>query len=131
MAKYNINTPAETFLRDMRKDKTITCTSVITHCEQFNQSLSPNYTVMDIAKGKLESSWAVGCLSRFGKDLATEIRQVIISQIIGEMMAFQTYIAYKWLTDEEDKLLEEKFKGKLPTAEAELAKGIVTRAKWQ
>jgi len=128
MEKYNINTPAEVFLQDMRKDKTITCQAVIDHCEQFKSS---HYTVMDMAQSKLEDSWTVGCLSRFGQSLSPEVRHPIISQITDTMTAFTLYITLAWLTDEEDKLLEEKFKSKLPTAENELEKGIVTRAKWQ
>ena len=49
--------------------------------------------------------------------------------ITDPMMAFQLYLRAGWLKDEEDKLLEAKFKGKLPTAEAELANGIVKRMK--
>lgn len=68
----------------------------------------------------------------FGEEIDPSLRKKIFaSSVKDSMTAFQVYLRCRWLTDEEDKLLEAMFKGKLPTAETELEKGIVTRAKWQ
>jgi hypothetical protein len=68
-------------------------------------------------------------LVHFGEETSPELRKVMLATIKDPMMAFRVYLDYSWLIDEEDKLLEEKFKGKLPTAENELATGVVKRAK--
>jgi len=69
-------------------------------------------------------------LLKLGRDAPPELRDILIEKVRDPMIAFTLYLRLEWLTDEEDKLLEEKFKGKLPTAEKELADHIVTRAKY-
>jgi hypothetical protein len=76
-----------------------------------------------------DPAWGIWLLQKFGAEIDIAIRKRLIIAIKNPMMAFQVYLKFAWLTGEEDKLLEDKFKGKLPTAEAELEKGIVTRAK--
>ena len=39
------------------------------------------------------------------------------------------YLNVAWLTDEEDVLLEAKFKGKKPSLEKDLEDGVIKRAK--
>jgi len=75
--------------------------------------------------------WGIWLLVKFGAEIDLPLRKKVIDAVKDAMTAFGLYLTLNWLTDEEDKLLEEKFKGKLPTAENELEKGIVTRAKWQ
>jgi len=76
-----------------------------------------------------EQSWAVWYLMVLGEKSNTVIRKRMIEHIHDPMMAFQSYLQLHWLTDEEDKLLEAKFKDRLPTAEAELANGIVKKVR--
>lgn len=69
-------------------------------------------------------------LYTFGEEIEPTLREKILtSSVKDSMLAFQIYIKCAWLTEKEDKLLEGMFKGKLPTAENELATGIVKRAK--
>ena len=78
-----------------------------------------------------DPSWGAWLIITYGTDIDIVIRKRFITAIKDPMTAFNIYLTLPWLTDDEDRLLGEKFKGKLPTAEAELEKGIVTRAKWQ
>jgi len=80
---------------------------------------------------KAHQGWGVWALRLFGKQIGLRVREKLITKIHDSMMAFMLYIKAAWLTDEEDKLLEAKFKGKLPRAEKELAQGIVKRKKWR
>jgi hypothetical protein len=73
--------------------------------------------------------WELWYLHYFGEQTEVNCRMKGLRLIKDPVMAFRIYRTYPWLSDEEDKLLEEKFKGKLPTAENELATGIVKRAK--
>jgi len=77
-----------------------------------------------------DQSWAMWLLVKVGKVSNLELRKKLIDRIRDPMMAFSLYLRTDWLTDEEDRLLEAKFKGKLPRAEAELSQGIVKRKKW-
>jgi len=85
-------------------------------------------TALDMVNHTLDKD-APWTLLKLGRDAPPELRDILITKVKDPMVAFSLYLRLEWLTDEEDKLLEEKFKGKLPTAEAELKKGIVTRAK--
>jgi hypothetical protein len=76
-----------------------------------------------------EQVWAAWVLAKIGEIADATIIKAHIDKITDPMMAFSLYLELSWLSDEEDKLLEAKFKGKLPTAESELAQGIVKRAK--
>lgn len=78
---------------------------------------------------EVDQSWATWYMVRLGQETNLDIRKKFIEKISDLMMAFTLYLRADWLTDEEDKLLEAKFKGKLPTAEAELVKGVVKRKK--
>ena len=86
-------------------------------------------TARDLAENIKDQSWAYWDLHVLGAITDSEVRKILIGKIEDPMIAFNLYLSLPWLTDEEDKLLEEKFKGKLPTAEKELADGIVKRAK--
>jgi hypothetical protein len=126
---FTATTQAEVFLKAMRADKTITCQDVKDYCEGFSSKVSTGFTIRDIAAGKLEFRWIHGCLARFGQSLSSEVRQLMIKQIDEPMFAFCCYRQFAFWTDTEDRILESIFKGKLPTAEKELADGVVTRAK--
>ena len=83
----------------------------------------------DLFSPDYEPSWGMWLLHNFGTELNVSIRKRLINSIKDEMMAFSAYLTFGWLTDEEDLLLEAKFKGQLPPAEGELEQGIVTRTK--
>ena len=75
------------------------------------------------------SAWTVWALKKIGEKYSQADRLHELAKIQDPMTAFQLYITLPWLTDKDDELLLSKFQGKLPTAEAELAQGIVKRAK--
>jgi len=74
-------------------------------------------------------AWTVFTLMAIGQKYSQKDRLHVLGQIQDPMTAFHLYIKLPWLTDQDDKLLLSKFEGKLPTAEAELAQGIVKRKK--
>jgi len=86
-------------------------------------------TIKDMVDETPDQSWATWYLVVLGRENDVKLRKAMIAHIKDPMMAFSLYLRLAWLTDEEDKLLEVKFRGKLPTAEAELANGIVKREK--
>ncbi len=96
--------------------------------EHYNKFAGGN--LLEMVESTQEESWAVWYLAVLGKNNDTILRKKMMLKITSPMVAFVCYIRFAWLTDEEDKLLEDKFKGKLPTAEKELQDGIVQRAKW-
>lgn len=84
---------------------------------------------ISIKKGTKEmQSHAIGTLRIYYDYFDDEIRKDLIAAVINPMAAFQLYLNLN-LTDEDDNLLEAKFKGKLPQAEKELVEGIVVRVK--
>jgi len=76
-----------------------------------------------------DPAWTVFAFKAIGQKYSQEDRLHVLGQIKDVMTAFTLYTEITWLTDQDDELLLSKFKGKLPTAEAELAKGIVKRKK--
>jgi len=75
------------------------------------------------------SSWTIWALKKIGDKYSQEDRLHEMAKITDAATAFHLYITLPWLTDKDDELLLSKFQGKLPTAEDELAKGIVKRKK--
>jgi len=74
-------------------------------------------------------SWTAWAITTIGEQYSQEDRLHELAKIQDPMTAFRLYIDLPWLTDKDDELLLSKFQGKLPTAEAELAQGIVKRKK--
>ncbi|GAI94511.1 unnamed protein product [marine sediment metagenome] len=81
------------------------------------------------SRGEYDPAWGVWLLKLFGEEIDLKERLKVIAPIKDSMTAFNLYLDLSWLTDKESKLLESKFKGKLPTAERELRDGIVKRSK--
>ena len=127
--KYNPDTPAEELIKALGKAGLGNCSG--NPIQLFRQTGAK--TVMDMALTSPELArwqrWADWNLSVLGGETATEVRKVLIAKITDPMIAFRLYLKADWLTDEEDRLLGEKFKGKLPTAEKELKDGMVKRQK--
>lgn len=129
MSKYDENTPFSKLVTDYALKQT---TAVCVAAQDWNKQ-HLGETLGEMAglstRADYDPAWGIWLLQKFGAEIDVAIRKRLIIAIKDLMTAFRVYITYSWLTDEEDKLLEEKFKGKLPTAEAELANGIVKRAK--
>lgn len=127
--KYMPDTPASYVIRELRKPLARNCKASTSYIDTV--AMAKCKTCMDLALAVPNEHAVVLDLHWHGALTHPDIRRVLIGKIQDPMRAFQAYLTFDWLTDEEDKLLEEKFKGKLPTAEKELESGIVTRAKWQ
>ena len=76
-----------------------------------------------------KEGWVIGVLEAYGTEMSLEVREILLNRVEHPMSAFMLYIKMADLTDEEDALLESKFKGLMPRAEQELADGIVNRKK--
>jgi len=120
---FNKETSADEFLINIRRLKI--CDEAQMYCDQYT-----GRKLGELVDENPEKSWSAGWLTVLGKRSNIQIRETMISHIKDPMMAFMLYLKLAWLTDEEDELLEAKFKGKLPTAENELTQGIVKREKW-
>lgn len=73
--------------------------------------------------------WSAWVISHWGKEMDNDTRMAFIENVKDPMLALSLYLRLPFLTDEEDKVLESVFRGKLPRAEKELAEGVVSRAK--
>ena len=120
--RYELDTSADELLVELKRYKY--CSDAESFCTKF-----AGRTVDEMVTKTPNQSWAAWYLRIFGENSEISLRKKMIAQIKDSMMAFSLYCKLSWLTEEEDKLLEDKFKGRLPTAEAELAQGIVARNK--
>ena len=120
--RWRKNTPASKKLEALKKAGA---------CAEALEYLKTSATVMDLGVNipADKPEWAVWDLTVFGKDEEVAIRKVMIAKIKEPMMAFRMYLDLDFLTTDEDKMLEDIFKGKLPRAEKELADGVTARAK--
>jgi hypothetical protein len=77
--------------------------------------------------------WAIWLLKNFGDEFDTHCRRRFIEKLskdnMMEMHAFLIWRDTPWLTDEEDAMLETIWRGKLPTVEDELRRGLHPRKK--
>ena len=129
MAKYKFmpNTPASYVLDELRKPLTGNCEISTSYIDIV--AMGKCKTCMELAHIVPNERAAILDLHWHGALTHPDIRKVLIGKIKDPMMAFSIYLTFDWLTDEEDKQLEDKFKGKLPTAKKELKDRIVKRAK--
>lgn len=124
--KFKPNTPISEVFAAWRKNGT--CAVGVERAIVFYAARGDK-TAIDMAKKPMDIPTLCWDIINFGEETSPELRKVMLAAITDTMMAFHLYHSLPFLTDEEDKLLEEKFKGKLPTAENELATGVVKRAK--
>ena len=130
--KYNDDTPFSVLVDaySLKQSKEV-CISAQNWNKKYLKKTLGELADTLTTNAKYEPGWGIWLLYKFGTEIDITVRKKLIITIKDSMMAFSVYLTFSWLTDDEDRLLEEKFVGKLPTAEAELRDGIVTRAKWQ
>jgi hypothetical protein len=123
--KLNINTVDDyiKLLKDIPK-----CEKAVAWLEKY-RGQSVDVLLSATTDSDHESSWTVWALQKIGEKYSQADRLHEIAKIQDPATAFHLYTELPWLTDKDDELLLSKFKGKLPTAEAELAQGIVKRKK--
>lgn len=124
--EYTSDVPAKDVLAKFKHRSA--CAEAMTWCNQHASKTWGGLTDA-VIDDKFDQSWGVWYLVIYGEKTHPDIRKKLILRIKDPMMAFNIYCRLAWLTDEEDKLLKEKFRGKLPLAEAELSSGIAKRAK--
>ena len=125
--KYKPDTPVSVLLNEFSKVERCDTRSFTWNAKFAGKTLAE---MADGCQGKeFNPTWGLWFLHKFGEETDVNLRKKIIASIKDDMTAFSAYLTFAWLTNEEDKLLEEKFKGKLPTAEQELKDGIVARSK--
>lgn len=128
--KYEADTPAKDVIREFKKLLPADGSCARDEVLALHQpTVLAHGTAMDMAHAVPHEHWAMWDLMILGKDTAPDIRKVLINKITSHSLAFMLYLKAAWLTDDEDKLLEAKFAGKLPTAAESLAYGVIVRAK--
>jgi hypothetical protein len=106
-----------------------TCTPGLTWIKQFSTWGECSKSADKDIDPSYEEAWGIWYLINFGESTGVESRLRLLTGIHDPMHALKLYTSLEWLTSEEDTLLQSKFKGKLPTAEAELKTGTVVRSK--
>lgn len=137
--RFKVNTPVSELLKTYKQREMQLCIPPEKLIDAMSSPWRVRYAnktfgeMVDGGKDADYKPWfGIWFLHTFGEEIDPSLRKKIFASSVKDpMMALQLYLSLAWLTAEEDKLLEEMFKGKLPTAEEELEKGIVTRAKWQ
>ena len=123
---YTSETPVKDILEEIKRLSA--CSEAIAWDSRYtNKTIGE--LIDGVSDGTHKESWLIWALVKLGGLFDSPTRKRYIDKITDPMIAFNLYCRLDWLTDKEGKLLEAKFKGKLPTAEAELAQGIVKRKK--
>jgi hypothetical protein len=130
-AKFTIETPASQVILELEKQEA-TCAGIAAAIAK-HRALGDK-TIVDVLR-HTEPKHLVFDLYTFGQDADEETNNLTLNLLFPDkdkaepMLAFRLYLDLPWLTTGQDKILESVFKGKLPTAESELANGIVKRTK--
>ncbi len=83
---------------------------------------------------KIDEAWAMWVLNNYYEKLNDRLVRAIMRLIKHPMSAFQFYMKHERLAKNHEKIIINKFKGKLPKAEKELKNNVVKRTKdktWQ
>ena len=106
------------------------CSKAMDWLDAKFSSSEANTTSMREALSQLpDESWIMWGFLKLGERIKPELRQVLLDNLTEPTLAFMLYLNVAWLTDEEDVLLEAKFKGKKPSLEKDLEDGVIKRAK--
>ena len=119
---YRLDTPAEEIIRTF--DEIGACMNAEPWYKRYEGKIA-----LDMIEGCPDEAWIAWAIYRLGAKMDRGGRRVMISKIKNPMLAFQLYLRLRFLTDEDDRLLERAFKGKLPKAEEELRTGAIRRSK--
>ncbi|HCP60310.1 MAG TPA: hypothetical protein DIT43_01870 [Dehalococcoidia bacterium] len=127
MAEFDENTNFTDFLT--RLERIQGCEQAVDHYQAFRDR--PCREAFDDLRDNplAERSWAAWLMLVFKDKMSQSIRRRAIDKIIDPMTAYHIYVQCDYLTDEEDILLEAKFRGKLPNCEAALDSGAIQRVK--
>ena len=104
------------------------CQLAIDWCNFFIKA-NGNPTVGDVLKNGVSESWLFWALRHLDGGMDEEVRNEFLKEIKDPMFAFTLYTQLKNISETGEKILEEVFVGKLPTAEKELIKGEIKRLK--
>lgn len=88
----------------------------------------------DMVKGSFEDpefrpGWIMWFFKRFYSDISPNIRKKLLEHIKDAMQNFKLYTELENIENEDEVIVLNKFKGKLPQAEKELQVGMIKRAK--
>lgn len=83
----------------------------------------------DLSGKTFNNQWIIDFFQRMPGLMAPEVRIALINAIDNEQLAARIYVEQSDLTDEEDTILQSKFKNKLPTVEDGLKDGRIVRKK--
>lgn len=124
---FDLNSKVGSFLFSVQRRSG--CSQAINWVKKYEEKTFREM-MSDFSTNKtVKQSWVSFSLTLYFNQFDIEIRKLLIKKITDPMKAFLLYLKLKDLTDGEDRLLEEKFKGKLPQAEKELKQRIVKREK--
>ena len=121
------STPWSEFISDIKRRTA--CSEAVVWSEEYSDLTCEQAMTKYRDDKNSEESWGVWCIMFYHDYLEADLIKIVMGKITNEMTAFQMYIEMDNLSDEEDAILEGKFKGKIPTAEDELKNGIITRKK--
>jgi hypothetical protein len=119
---YRLDTPAEEIIQTF--DAIGACMDAAPWYKKYEGKIT-----LDMIEGCPDEAWIAWAIYRLGAKMDEGTRRVMLSKVRNPMLAFQLYLRLRFLTDEDDRLLERAFKGKLPKAEEELRTGVIRRAK--
>lgn len=80
-------------------------------------------------EAQADQGWGIWTIMALYNHLEPDFRLEFFKKVKDPMSAFMLYINLPKITNDEENVLESVFKGKLPTAEKELKKGVVKRKK--
>ena len=87
-------------------------------------------TYLNEEKSEWFAQWTLWTLIDHGDQMAPALRQSFFGRISDcPPQAFSAYRSCDWLSDEEDKMLESIFEGKIPLTEQNLQDGFIIRKK--
>lgn len=123
--KYTKNTPFSVFITDIISKNAcaegIDWTLLSKHVNStFGEAMD------DFLKDNLaDEAWVRWCFEFYYDSWDDELRLECLKKIKNEMVAFKIYLDFEKLTDKEEKILKNKFEGKLPVAEKQLKDGKI------
>ena len=125
--QFTEDTPVDDVIRVLERLKAKP--DPIAYCKKYSGKTWGELMIANLTDPECRDGWTHWYLIFLGERSSATLRKGSIACIRHPMTAFALYCDLDFFTEEEEKLLIAKFKGKLPMAEKELATGVVVRKK--
>ena len=108
-------------------DRINACPDGLAWCHKYDGKTFDEFIRATLTDPEYKEEWGKWFVLQFSDKIEETYRKILLSQLKSESESFWMFVNSPWLTKDEIKILEDKFKGKVPKLEERFADGRIKR----